>query len=359
MEHAAPPPTDPTPRGFLRRRALRLLVLTAVSAAAVAVAASLAFARSATAAIGTGVVVIETNLGYQGGSAAGTGIVLTSSGGILTNNHVIRGATSVRVVLPGAGHSYSATVVGYDVKDDIAVLKAKNASSLKTAALGNSSTVRVGSAVVARGNANGAGVIASAAGSVTGLNRTITVSDDSGGSEQLSGLIETNAALEPGDSGGPLTSAGKVVGIDTAASSGSGYRQLAAVDAYAIPINRALSIAHQIESGKSSATVHVGATAFLGVAVQPAAAGDPFGYGSSGATGGTIVAVIPSSPAATAGLAAGDVITSVAGRRISSTTAIANLLLPRKPGARIAVTYVDPYGATHTATVTLASGPPQ
>jgi S1-C subfamily serine protease len=343
------------PPGFLGRRSVRVFAVAAASVVAVALAASLAFARSTTRPIGTGIVVVDTNLGYQGGSAAGTGIVLSSSGEILTNNHVIRGATSVKVVV--AGHSYAATIVGYDVKDDIAVLKAKGAPSLKTAALGNSSTVRIGSAVVARGNAGGTGVITSASGTVTGLGRTITVSDDSGGSEQLNGLIETNAGLQPGDSGGPLFSGGKVVGVDTAASTGYGYVDDTATDAYAIPINRALTIAHQIESGTSSATVHVGSTAFLGVAIQQSQGFG--GFGDAPATGAVIAEVVPNSPAARAGLVAGDVITSIAGRTVTSSTTISNVLLTRKPGNTVSFTYVDQFGAGHSATVVLAAGPAQ
>jgi S1-C subfamily serine protease len=355
-DSATEPAQPERSRRFLRGRAFRLVAAVAALVVVVAVAASLAFARIDTAPIGAGVVVIDTNLGYEGGAAAGTGIVLTSSGEILTNNHVIRGATSIKVVVPGTGRSYSATVVGYDLKDDVAVIKARGASSLKTAALGNSSTLAMGSTVLARGNAGGTGVLTSATGSVTGLNRSITVSDDSGGSEQLSGLIETNAGVQPGDSGGPLyNSAHRVVGIDTAAGQGYGYGEEAATDAYAIPINRALAIARQIESGKSSAAVHIGGTAFLGVAVQQAES-----YGGFGdAAGGAVVEVLPGSPAAAAGLAVGDVITSIGGRQVATSTTIAGVLQTRKPGSRIALSYVDQLGASHSVVVTLASGPPQ
>jgi S1-C subfamily serine protease len=337
----------------LRRRAVRFVAIAAACVVGVALGASIAFARSTTTPVGTGIVVVNTNLGLQGGSAAGTGIVLTSSGEILTNNHVIRGATSVKVVV--AGRSYSASIVGYDVKDDIALLKIKGAPSLKIAALGNSSAVRIGSAVVARGNAGGTGVITSASGRVTGLGRTITVSDDSGGSETLNGLIETNAGLKPGDSGGPLFSGGRVIGVDTAASTGYGYVD-DTTDAYAIPINRAMTIAHQIESGTSSATVHIGGTAFLGVAVQQSQGFGGFGDASAG---GEIVEVVPNSPAAKAGLVAGDVITSIAGRTVTSSTTIANVLLTKKPGNTVSFTYVDQFGSSHRATVVLASGPAQ
>src|SRR5262244_3455696 len=170
-----------------------------------------------------GLVDINTTLGYQQARAAGTGIVLTSSGEVLTNNHVINGATSIKVRDVADGRVYSASVVGYDASHDVAVIQMRGASGLPTADLGNSSTVRVGDKVVAVGNAGGQdGTPSVATGRVTGLNQSITASDESSGTaENLSGLIRTNADIQAGDSGGPLlNSAGQVIGIDTAASAG-------------------------------------------------------------------------------------------------------------------------------------------
>ena len=172
-----------------------------------------------------GLVDVTSTLGYQGAKAMGTGIVLTSNGEILTNNHVINGATSVSVTDIGNGKTYKATVVGYDVSQDIAVLQLSGASGLTTATTGDSSMVKVGDSVVALGNAGGVGGTPSvAAGSVTALNQSITASDEGAAtSEQLSGLIETNADIQAGDSGGSLVNSyGQVIGVDTAASSGSG-----------------------------------------------------------------------------------------------------------------------------------------
>ena len=201
----------------------RIHVRTALVAliALVAIGTGTAFAATRTTShpIGTGVVVIETNLAYQNAAAAGTGIVLTSSGRILTNNHVIAGATTIRVVVPKTTHTYTARVVGYDTTADVAVLQLQKASHLKTVTTGNASSLKLGARVTAVGNAGGTGRLTSSRGNVTGLNRSITVQGDNGTTEQLTGLIETNAALQPGDSGGPLlNSAGRVVGIDTAAS---------------------------------------------------------------------------------------------------------------------------------------------
>ena len=176
--------------------------------------------------VAPGLVDIESTLSYQGAEAAGTGMVLTSKGEILTNNHVIEGASSIRVVDVGNGKTYGATVVGYDRTADVAVLQLEHASGLQTVRLGNSSSVRKGQGVVGIGNAGGSGGTPSfAGGSVTALDQSITASDEAEGtSEQLTGLIETNADIQPGDSGGPLVnSSGKVIGMDTAASAGFSF----------------------------------------------------------------------------------------------------------------------------------------
>ena len=180
-------------------------MLAAVATAAAVVALALPGAGSAATTTIPGIVDIYTNLGYQQAAAAGTGIVLTSSGEILTNNHVIRGATSIKVIVLDTGKSYKATVVGYTVDHDIAVLQVTNAPALTPAPLGNSSTVKAGDTVTTLGNAGGAGgAPSSSTGKIVGVGRSITARDDSGGSETLKGLFETNAALQPGDSGGPM-----------------------------------------------------------------------------------------------------------------------------------------------------------
>ena len=156
-----------------------------------------------------GIVDIYTNLGYQQAAAAGTGIVLTSSGEILTNNHVIRGATSIKVIVLDTGRSYKATVVGYTVDHDIAVLQlTERVGPHDRAARQLLDACKSGDAVTTLGNAGGVGGAPSAAtGKIIGLGRSITARDDSGGSETLTGLIETDAALQPGDSGGPMVDA--------------------------------------------------------------------------------------------------------------------------------------------------------
>ena len=340
-----------------------------------------------------GLVDVVSTLGDEQATAAGTGIVLTSNGEVLTNNHVIDGATSIKVTDIGNGRTYTATVVGYDATQDVAVIQLQNASGLTTASLGDSSTVQTGDNVVALGNAGGKGGTPSvAAGTVTALNQSITASDEgSGNSEQLSGLIETNADIQPGDSGGSLVNSyGQVIGMDTAASSGTQLQSQsgqAPEQAYAIPINEALSIAKQIEAGSASAVVHLGATAFLGVETQPASQGSDSGsggFGGSGGSGGlggfgglgglggfggsqgsqgsstsgvTIAGTLSGSPAANAGLTAGDVITSVGGQSVSTSQNIAQVLVKYHPGDPISIGWVDQSGQSQTTTVTLANGP--
>jgi len=336
----------------------RPFAIVVVGLVFVGIVTSLAFARGNERRIGTGVVVIETNLGYEGGAGDGTGMVLSSSGEVLTNNHVIKGATTIRIVVPGTGRSYSAKVLGYDVSADVALLQAQRASGLKTISLGDSSTLTVGQAVTALGNAGGTGSLTAATGSITGLGKSITASDGGNDGELLTGLIETDAGVQPGDSGGPLLNkAGQTVGMDTAASTGSPFAAETANDAYAIPIDKALAIAQQIESGKESTTVHIGGTPFLGVEVESVGAG--YDYGPSASSGAMIAAVVPNAPAASAGLAAGDVITAIDGRTISSPSTVTAILLTEQPGTTLTVAYTDPYGSEHATTVTLANGPAQ
>jgi S1-C subfamily serine protease len=299
---------------------------------------------SATVAQQVGVVDINTVLGYQSARAAGTGMILTSTGEVLTNNHVINGATSISVTVVSTGKTYPATVVGTDPTEDVAVIQLQNASGLQTANIGDSSTVDVGETVTGVGNAGGVGGTPSAAsGTVEALNQSITASDESGqDAETLTGLIETNAQIVAGDSGGPLyDSSGKIVGMDTAASSNGRVTNVA----YAIPINHALAIADQIETGTETSTIHIGNPGFLGVSVADTA------------SGAAIASVVANGPAAKAGLAAGDVITAINGTKITSATSLHNALSGADPGQTITVTWTDSSGQTHHASVTLSTGP--
>jgi S1-C subfamily serine protease len=312
-----------------------------------------------------GLVDINTTVDYGQAEAAGTGMVLTANGEVLTNNHVIEGATTISVTDVGNGSTYQATVLGYSVTSDVAVLQLSGASRLQTVSSAGGSAVAVGEQVVGIGNAGGAGGTPSyAGGTVTATDQSITASDElSNTDEQLTGMIETNADIQAGDSGGPLVNdSGQVIGMDTAGSQSFQFGSASQGTGYAIPIATATSIASQILAGHPSTTVHVGPTAFLGVQVNGASNYGPgYGYGGFGSNPGAgvlITGVVASSPAANAGLTAGDAITSVGGYAVTSQSALqATLVADLSPGQVVSVQFTDSEGQQQTVTLTLASGP--
>jgi S1-C subfamily serine protease len=322
---------------------------------------------SIAAAVDPALVDINVSLGYQSGQAAATGIVLNSSGLVLTNNHVVDGATSLNATDVGNGQTYSATVLGYDSSHDIALIQLNGASGLKTAQLGDSSQAAVGDAVVALGNAGGVGGTPSAAGgSLVALDQQITAGDESSGSsEQLTGMIETNADIQPGDSGGPLVNAnGQVIGVDSAGgTSGSAFSTSQSTQGFAVPVNTALAIVNQIRNHTASATVHIGATAFLGVQIDSSGTQGGLGSGSFGdqsgstSSGAPVAGVLSGSPAAQAGLAAGDTIVSVSDQAVDSPTTLSALLSSHHPGDSVQIGWTDQSGAQQTSSVQLATGP--
>jgi S1-C subfamily serine protease len=299
----------------------------------------------ATSAQKQGVVTIVSVLRYQSAESAGTGMILTSNGAVLTNNHVVNGATSITVTVASTGKSYRADVVGIDPSDDVAVLRLRGASGLTTANIAGSATVSVGDAVTGVGNAGGTGTLRASHGTVTALNQSITATDDSGqNAERLTGLIQVNAPIISGDSGGPLyNSSGAVVGMDTAAASTNG---LVAQTAYAIPIGKAVQIADQIESGVQTSKIHIGLPPFLGVGLDPQIS-----------QSATVTSVLPGGPAAGAGITSGSVITAVDGTRVTTPASLRTALRQYKPGERVSISWTDAGGASHSATVTLATGP--
>jgi S1-C subfamily serine protease len=332
--------------GLTRRLLLAVLAtLAAAVAASPAAAAGHATLAAKKPNPNTGIVDIYTTLGYENGIAAGTGMILSRTGEILTNNHVINGATAFKVVDVTTREHYNANVVGYSVSHDVAVLQLVHASRLQTIKLGRTTKVRVGQQVVARGNARGlGGPPKPAQGRVIALHRQIVARDDSGNSETLTNVIATNAPVEPGDSGGPLQDAlGRTIGMVTAGSTKGPHR------GFAITIKHALAYANAIMKGKSTATIHIGPTAFLGVSLQD----------TSTDTGAEITQIISGGAAGAAGLVVGDVITSLNGATISSSADIRKTVLSLTPGTAVAIGWTDSSGTTHTGTITPASGPPQ
>jgi S1-C subfamily serine protease len=328
-------------------------------------------AAAIAAKVDPGLVDIDTRIGFNTGlEGAGTGMVVTSTGEVITNNHVIDEATSIRVTDLGNGQTYGATVVGYDHNGDIAVLQLKGASGLHTVTFGNSSTAHVGTPVVAIGNAGGVGGTPSVApGTITALDQSITASDEADGTtEQLSGLLETNADIQPGDSGGPLVNTnGQVLGMDTAASSGFSFQGAAENQGYAIPVNTIKTVAHEILAGQASSAIHIGPTAFLGVTVASSVAAcegatggfGGFGGGTTPTRGAVVCSTIPGEPAAGAGLGQFDVITAVNNTPVSSPSGLTDVLIGYHPGNTVQITWTTPSGTQQHAAVTLASGPPQ
>ena len=337
-----------------------------------------------------GLVIINTTLQYASEAAAGTGMVINADGLVLTNNHVINGSTTITATVGSTGNTYRATVVGYDKTRDIALIQLQNASGLATVPIGNSSSVKVGNPVVAMGNAEGRGTITAKPGQVTALNQTITASDDGGStaSETLHGVIQTNADVVPGDSGGPLASSAGVIGMDTAGND-AGYQQ--ASTGFAIPINMALSVARQIAGGHASSTVAIGYPPFVGIFLGSGSDSSPQaqaqqeeqqqqqngGSGSSPAcytsnadltapsaiapvsSGTLIVGTICGSPAASAGMTGGAVITAVNGQAVGSPDDLTGILSRFHPGDTISVTWVSPSGQRSTRSLHLTAGPPQ
>ncbi len=337
-----------------------------------------------------GLVIIDTTLQYNSEAAAGTGMVINADGLVLTNNHVIDDSTKITATVVSTGRTYTATVVGYDKTGDVALIQLQNPSGLATVPIGNSSSARPGEAVVAMGNAEGRGTITATPGHVTALNQTITASEQGGStaSETLSGMIQTNADIAPGDSGGPLASTVGVIGMDTAGND-AGDQQAPA--GFAIPINTALSVARQIAGGHASSTITIGYPPFMGIFIGSGSSSSPQaqaqqeeqqngGSGGSGSSpacytsnadltvpsdiapvgsGTLIIGTICGSPAASAGMTGGAVITAVNGQAAGSPDDLTGILARFHPGDTISVTWVSPSGKRTTSSLHLTAGPPQ
>jgi putative serine protease PepD len=270
--------------------------------------------------------------GGQSSSAEGSGFVYDTAGHVVTNDHVVQGASSVKVHF-ASGKTYTATVVGTDPSTDLAVLKvAAPSSELHPLALGDSSAVQVGDGVVAIGSPFGLQQSVTA-GIVSALHRQIQAPNN----YTIANSIQTDAAINHGNSGGPLIDlSGKVIGVNAQIESDSGDN---AGVGFAIPSNTVKSVASQLASGGQ--VQH----AYLGVSIADAPNG-----------GVSVGSVQSGSPADKAGLQAGDVITAVDGSTVADSAALGAAIDAHKPGDKVAVTYTR-NGASHTATVTLGTRP--
>lgn len=299
---------------------------------------------------GTGVVLVDTT--GPSGEAAGTGMVLSSDGTVLTNYHVVEGSSTIEVTL-STGAQYSATVLGYRASSDVAVLQLANASGLATI-VPDDDGVSIGQDVTGMGNANGAGELVTTSGQITGLDETIKVGEEgSWASSTLTGLIETSTNAVPGDSGGPTyDDEGEVIGITSAGASSnqltSARRMPTQSVSYVIPIDTALQIVDQVLAGDESDGVSVGPKAWLGVSITDLRSG----RGSQTSGVGVISA---EGPAAQAGVTAGSILTAVDGVAISNTSAVSEVLANHEPGDRVQLTWTDASGQQHTGTVTLGT----
>ncbi len=293
--------------------------------------------------------VVKINVSGSQGQGSGSGIILSSDGEILTNNHVVEvisGGGKMTVNF-NDGSSAPATVVGTDPVTDLAVIKATGVSGLTPATLGDSDNLDVGEGVVAIGSPFGLQATVTS-GIVSALNRPVSVGEGSSGTDTTYPAIQTDAAINPGNSGGPLVNlSGEVVGINssirTSSSSGLSSDQGGSIGlGFAIPISKVLPVVDQLRKGETPTHAR------LGVTVSDKASSDGL------VTGATIQSVTNGSSGEKAGLQSGDVVTRVNNDAISSTEGLVATIRGYRPGDKVTLTVVR-NGDTKTLTATLDS----
>jgi 2-alkenal reductase len=272
----------------------------------------------------------------------GSGVIYDKAGYILTNNHVVEGASAIDVELAD-GSRVDATLVGRDPSNDVAVVKIDPAKITAVAELGDSAAVKPGQRVVAIGSPE-ALENSVTEGIVSGINRQI---------DTYVGLIQTDAAINHGNSGGPLINAsGQVIGLNTLGVRDDNAQGLN----FAIPINKAKQVAGTLVSKGNGAVVST--RSYLGVVVDPLNASKAAQYGTKATQGAYVVSVEPGTPAQKAGLKQGDVITAVNGTKLDNKTALGDVLSTLNVGDTATLT-VDRNGSPQTLTATLVERPAQ
>ncbi|HUY74045.1 MAG TPA: trypsin-like peptidase domain-containing protein [Candidatus Dormibacteraeota bacterium] len=306
---------------------------------------------SVAAKIDPAIVDINTVIGSS--QAAGTGQIISSSGEVLTNNHVVDGSSSIQVTVVSDSQTYTAHVIADDPAADIAVIQMEGASGLPTVTFASSSSLAVGQSVVALGNALGnGGTPRATSGSVTGLDQTITASEGGGKSEQLNGMVQSDATIWPGDSGGPLVNAAsQVVGMITAGEA-QGFRSTSSNVAYAIPSDTILTIVNEIRAGQSDPDISYGQVGYIGVSARTMDSQLAAQLGLNVSSGALVETVVPGGAAAVAGIGRLSVITKVGSSTISTIDDLGTAVRSHRPGEKVSVTWVDQSG-THSTTVTL------
>jgi putative serine protease PepD len=271
------------------------------------------------AAVGPAVVSIRTDVGGRlAGTGAGTGLVVSADGEVLTNAHVVEGASRINVTLAGESQSRRATLVGADAGADLALLRI-DAADLDVAVLGSSASLAVGDDVVAIGNAlalRGGPTVTR--GIVSALDRSVDT-----GSRTMTGLVQTDASISSGNSGGPLVdAAGEVVGINTAVAAGGGGTAAENIG-FAIAVDRVLPVLERLRDGTEADEA-----GYLGVDVE-----DP----TDGSRGAVLTAVAPGGPADDAGLRPGDLVTALDGTPVDGAAALAGAVRSLPPGAVVEI----------------------
>jgi S1-C subfamily serine protease len=308
-------------------------------------------ATAIAAKVNPAIVDINTTTGSS--QAAGTGMIISSSGEVLTNNHVIDGSSSIQVTVLSDGRTYPARAVGYDPAADIAVIQMEGATGLPTVSFASSSSLAVGQSVIAIGNALGSGGTPRAtAGSITALDQTITASEGGSKSEQLNGMVQSDATIWPGDSGGPLVNASAQVVAMITAGEAQGFRSTSSNVAYAIPSDTILTVVNEIRAGQSSPDIFYGQVGYIGVAARTLDPRIAAQLGLSVSSGALVESAVPGGAAANAGIGRLSVITKVGGSTIATIDDLGTAVRSHKPGEKVSVTWVDQSG-THTTTVTL------